>query len=68
MTTLLMDLRYDGAPAMKDISVQHVKRSFVDDLFNADGLNFAETQKQIDASKNHLHFPLKIPKLPFPLK
>lgn len=47
----LMDLRYDGAPAMKDISVQHVKRNFVDDLFKAEGLSFAEVQKQIDNSK-----------------
>ncbi len=56
---LLMDLRYDGAPAMKDISVQQVKRSFVDDLFNADGLNFAEAQKQIDASKKPSSFLYK---------
>lgn len=47
----LMDLRYDGAPAMKDISVQQVKRSFVDDLFNADGKSFTEVQNQIDTSK-----------------
>jgi len=52
----LMDLRYDGAPAMKDISVQQVKRSFVDDLFNTDGLNFAETQKQIDDTKKPSSF------------
>jgi hypothetical protein len=52
----LMDLRYDGAPAMKDISVQHVKRNFVDDLFKAEGLSFAEVQKQIDNSKKPSSF------------
>lgn len=56
---LLMDLRYDGAPAMKDISVQHVKRSFVDNLFTEDGLNFSEAQKQIDLSKNPSSFLFK---------
>lgn len=52
----IMELRYDGAPAMKDILVQQVKRSFVDELFNADGKNFAEMQKQIDASKKPSSF------------
>ncbi|MBA4406701.1 aminopeptidase [bacterium] len=52
----IMELRYDGAPAMKDILVQQVKRSFVDELFNADGKNFAEIQKQIDASKKPSSF------------
>ena len=55
----LMDLRYDGAPAMKDISVQHVKRNFVDDLFKAEGLSFAEAQKQIDDSKKPSSFLFK---------
>lgn len=52
----LMELRYDGAPAMKDIAVQNVKRSFVDDLFKSEGLNFSEEQKQIDASKKPSSF------------
>lgn len=52
----LMDLRYDGAPAMKDISVQQVKRNFVDDLFNADEKSFTEIQKQIDTSKKPSSF------------
>ncbi len=55
----LMELRYDGAPAMKDISVQHVKRSFVEDLFITDGLSFVETQKQIDAFKKPSSFVFK---------
>jgi len=55
----LMELRYDGAPAMKDISVQHVKRSFVEDLFITDGLSFVEAQKQIDASKKPSSFAFK---------
>lgn len=55
----LMELHYDGAPAMKDISVQHVKRSFVNELFKADGHSFDETQKQIDASKKPSSFAFK---------
>ena len=52
----LADLRYDGAPPMKDISVQQVKRNFVDILFNAETKSFAEVQKQIDASKKPASF------------
>lgn len=54
----LINLRYDGAPAMQGIAVQQVKRSFVDDLFNAEGVNFAEAQKQIDVSKKPSSFLL----------
>ncbi|MFA5805943.1 MAG: M28 family peptidase [Melioribacteraceae bacterium] len=55
----LMELRYDGAPAMKNISVQHVKRSFVDELFKSEGQNFNEVQKQIDTSKKPTSFAFK---------
>lgn len=55
----LMELRYDGAPAMKNISVQHVKRSFVDELFKSEGQNFNEVQKQIDVSKKPSSFAFK---------
>ncbi|MCX6174320.1 MAG: M20/M25/M40 family metallo-hydrolase [Ignavibacteriales bacterium] len=55
----LMELHYDGAPAMKGISVQHVKRSFVEDLFKIDGLSFVEAQKQIDALKKPSSFAFK---------
>ncbi len=55
----LMELRYDGAPAMKGISVQHVKRIFVDELFKTDGLSFVEAQKQIDATKKPSSFAFK---------
>lgn len=58
----LMELRYDGAPAMKDIAVQQVKRNFVDDLFKSEGLNFSEAQKQIDASKKPSSFLFKYSK------
>ncbi|NJD21956.1 MAG: M28 family peptidase [Melioribacter sp.] len=55
----LMELHYDGAPAMKNISVQHVKRNFVDELFKTDGQSFVEVQKQIDASKKPSSFVFK---------
>jgi aminopeptidase YwaD len=55
----LMTLRYDGAPAMKDILVQNVKRIFVDELFKAENLIFAEVQKQIDTNKKPNSFIFK---------
>lgn len=55
----LIELRYDGAPAMKDFSVLQVKRFFVDRLFKADGLSFAEVQKQIDGNKKPYSFLFK---------
>jgi len=55
----LIELRYDGASAMKDISVQQVKRSFIDELFKTGGHSFVETQKQIDASKKPFSFIFK---------
>ncbi len=55
----LMELRYDGAAGMKDFPVIHIKRSFVDELFNNEELNFAELQKQIDAEKKTISFIFK---------
>lgn len=55
----LIELRYDGAPPMKGISVQNVKRSFVDGLFKEEEKNFVEIQKQIDASKKPASFVFK---------
>ncbi|MEW6702266.1 MAG: M28 family peptidase, partial [Bacteroidota bacterium] len=55
----LIELRYDGAPAMKDISVLQVKQSFVDGLFKAEGRSFAGAQKQIDANKKPFSFLFK---------
>ncbi|MCL4550942.1 MAG: M28 family peptidase [Bacteroidetes bacterium] len=55
----LMDLRYDGAPPMTDILVQNMKRSFVDQLFKSEGLNFSDYQKKIDESKKPASFAFK---------
>lgn len=55
----LMELRYDGAPPMTDILVQNMKRSFVDQLFKSEGLNFADYQKKIDESKKPASFAFK---------
>lgn len=52
----LMDLHYDGAPLMTDILVQSIKRSFVDQLFKSEGLNFSDYQKKIDSSKKPASF------------
>jgi aminopeptidase YwaD len=55
----LMELHYDGAPPMKDILVQNIKRSFVDDLFNREGVSFTDYQKKIDRSKKPNSFALR---------
>lgn len=48
---LLMNLRYDGAPAMQNFSVLQIKRSSVDQIFKDAKLDFADYQKRIDQSK-----------------
>jgi hypothetical protein len=55
----LMNLKYDGAPAMKDILVQNIKRNFADELFKSENKNFTDVQKQIDANKKPASFTFK---------
>ena len=47
----LMALRYDGAAGIQDFSALQIKRDVVDRLFKSAGMNFAEVQNKIDASK-----------------
>ncbi len=56
---LLVDLRYDGAPAMKDFPVIQVKREFMDQMFKAEGLVFGDVQKQIDLLRKPNSFAYK---------
>ncbi len=55
----LASLRYDGASGMKDFSVFHVKREFIDHLCKSNGLNLAELQNKIDSSKKPSSFIFK---------
>ena len=55
----LMTLHYDGAPGEKDFPALQIKRDIADELFKAEGLNFAEVQKQIDNSKKPSSFEFK---------
>jgi hypothetical protein len=52
----LMEFRYDRGSLLKDISAVHVKREFVDELFKAQNLDFAEYQKKISETKNPASF------------
>jgi len=47
----LIQLRYDGAPGIKNFPAVQVKREFIENIFEQEGLNFAEIQKQIDSQK-----------------
>ncbi len=55
----LMELHYDGAPPMKDVLVQHVKRDVIDNLFKQQGLSFTDYQKNIDQNKKPMSFAFK---------
>ena len=55
----LMELHYDGAPPMKDILVQNIKRTFIDNLFKREGLSFADYQTNIDKNKKPMPFEFK---------
>lgn len=47
----LMDVVYDGAMGIQDFAVMQVKQEFVDRLFEAEGLNFADYQKTMTDAK-----------------
>lgn len=55
----LMALHYDGASGIKDFSVLQIKREVADKIFKSIGLNFAEAQNKIDASKKPASFIVK---------
>jgi len=55
---LLMNLRYDGAPAMYNFPVLQIKRNFVDQIFKDRKLDFFEYQKKIDQSKQPIVFEI----------
>ena len=55
----LMEFRYDRGSLLKDISAIHLKRSFIDDLFKSQMLDFNEYQKQISESKTPASFEFK---------
>lgn len=61
----LIQLRYDGAPAIKDFPVAQVKRELINKLFLDEGLNFAEIQKQIDTHKKP--YPIELKNVKFSL-
>lgn len=52
----LMEFRYDRGSLLKDISAVHIKREFVDELFKAQDMDFAEYQKKISETKNPASF------------
>jgi hypothetical protein len=47
----LVELRYDGAPAINDFPVIQVKRDIIEKIFKAHNLDFKEIQKKIDSTK-----------------
>lgn len=55
----LMELRYDGAGAIKDFSVVQIKRNILDGLLKTEGLSLLELQKKIDMEKKPSSFELK---------
>lgn len=55
----LMALHYDGASGIKDFPVLQIKREEADKIFKSNGLNFADTQNKIDASKKPASFFFK---------
>jgi hypothetical protein len=55
-TDELLQLKYDRAGGIKDFSVIHVKRNFVDQLFNAENLNFSAYQKMMKDSNKTASF------------
>lgn len=54
-----IQLRYDGAPGIKDFPVIQIKREIINQLFNNEGLNFLDIQKQIDSTKKPFTFEFK---------
>src|SRR5690554_1428488 len=55
----LMEFVYDRGGSVTDIAAVHVKRNFVDKLFESQGLNFEEYQKKISESKSPSPFLFK---------
>lgn len=55
----LMEFRYDRGSLLKDISAVHIKRSYADELFKSQKMDFIEYQKQISASKTPASFEFK---------
>lgn len=55
----LMKLKYDRAGGVKDFSVIHVKRSFVDDLFASENRDFTKHQKTMKDSTSPASFVFK---------
>ncbi|MGK9369454.1 M20/M25/M40 family metallo-hydrolase [Melioribacter sp. Ez-97] len=47
----LVELRYDGAPAINDFPVIQVKRNIIENLFRANNLDLKAIQKKIDSTK-----------------
>lgn len=55
----LMNLRYDGAGGEASLGIVQVKRSILNELFKAEGLNLEEFQKKIDETKTPASFVFK---------
>lgn len=55
----LIKLEYDRGGHVKDIAAVMVKRSFIERLFEAEGLNFADYQKRISDSVSPASFYFK---------
>lgn len=55
----LMQIRYDGAPAVKDFAAIQIKRSSADEIFRAEGLDFKQYQLGINDSLRPASFILK---------
>ncbi|MGK9477973.1 M28 family peptidase [Melioribacter sp. OK-6-Me] len=54
----LTELRYDGAPAINDFPIIHVKRDIIEKLFKVHKLDLTEIQKRIDSTRksNQINF------------
>ena len=55
----LIEFNYDQSPLLKDFSALQVKRSFVEELFKAENLNFSDIQLNISKNKKPDSFEFK---------
>jgi len=55
----LVDFRYDRAPGLTGFPAVHIKRTFIDKMFESENLDFASEQVKIDTSKSPSSFIFK---------
>jgi hypothetical protein len=61
----LLKLKYDSAPAIKELGSIHIKRTFADKMFEAENLNFRQFQENIDTTNKPASFLFKNTKVEF---